>query len=318
MSGTKKGAESRNNTVGSPAYVRRMNTIPPEWATAITNYIDAQTAAGSPRTTLRTRREHLQHLARRIGSGPWHMTGAELVGYLAQQNWERETRRGRRGTLASFYGWAIRAGWTTDDPLEQVDRVKAADPNPRPVPDRVYLEALVRADADEAIWIDLAAEHGLRRAEISVIHSSDIQETLLGFDLLVHGKGSKLRTVPLTRVMARSLLARPAGYLFPGDDEGHISPRWLGKRVNNLLEGDWTIHKLRHRAATRFWVMAEGDPYAVAELMGWASLNMVRVYVKMPTDRLRRIVEGASRVGAPLASVNSTLTPESRQGRAAI
>lgn len=277
-----------------------MNTITPEWAQAINDYIDAQIAGGAPRTTLRTRRDHLQHLARRIGAGPWTMTGAELVGYLAQQNWERETRRGRRGTFVSFYSWAIRAGWTTDDPLVAVDRVRAADPNPRPVPDRVYLEALVRADADEALWIDLAAEHGLRRAEISVIHSDDVQETLLGFDLLVHGKGGKFRTVPLTRGMARALLDRPRGYLFRGDDEGHISPRWLGKRVNMLLEGDWTIHKLRHRAASRFWVNSGGDPYAVADLMGWASLNMVRVYVKLPDDRLRSIVEGASRSGRPL------------------
>lgn len=318
MSATKLGAVSRNNSVGMRPYVRKMNTITPAWAKAITDYLDAQTAGGAPRTTLRTRRDHLQHLARRINSDPWSMTGGELVGYLAQQNWERETRRGRRGTLVSFYGWAIKAGWTTDDPLAAVEKVRAADPNPRPVPDRVYLEALVRADADEAIWIDLAAEHGLRRAEISVIHSSDIQETLLGFDLLVHGKGDKLRTVPLTRVMARALLARPRGFAFPGDDEGHISPRWLGKRVNTLLEGDWTIHKLRHRAATRFWIKSEGDPYAVAELMGWASLNMVRVYVKIPTDRLRRIVEDASRVGAPLSPVNPMLTPEPSRRRAAV
>lgn len=177
--------------------------------------------------------------------------------------------------------------------------------DPRPVPDRVYLEALIRADDDEALWIDLAAEHGLRRAEIACIHSDDLVETLLGDDLVVHGKGNKRRAVPLTRPMARALRARGAGWLFPGDYEGHISPRWLGARVSRLLEGNWTIHKLRHRAATRFWTLADADPYAVADLMGWANLAMVRTYVKQPDDRLRRIVEGASRAHG----VSSTIRP---------
>jgi integrase len=230
-----------------------------------------------------------------VNVGPWSLKPDELVAYFAAQNWERETRRGRRTTLVSFYGWAVEAGRVSADPSTAIAKVRPGDPNPRPVPDRVYLEALIRADDDERLWIDLAAEHGLRRAEIAHIHSRDIVETLIGHDLIVHGKGGKLRTVPLTRPMARALIERGPGWVFPGDDDGHVSPRWLGKRVNTLLEGDWTIHKLRHRAATRFWSQSEGDPYAVADLMGWASLNMVRVYVKLPDDRLRRIVEGASR-----------------------
>lgn len=267
-----------------------------DWSVAIDGYLAAQRAAGYPTTTIGTRRQHLQHLARRSPIGPWQITGDDLTAYAAAQNWERETRRGRRATLASFYGWAIASGRVTVDPTTSLARIKAADPNPRPVPDRVYLEALIRADEDEAIWIDLAAEHGLRRAEIAVGHSRDLVETLLGWDLVVHGKGGKDRLVPLTPSMARTLLERGDGWLFPGDDDGHISARWLGKRVSRLLAGDWTIHKLRHRAATRFWTLAEGDPYAVASLMGWSNLNMVRVYVAQPNDRLRAIVLGASRL----------------------
>lgn len=271
-------------------------TITAEWSVAIDAYLAAQRAAGYPTTTITTRRQHLQHLARRTHLGPWQMSADDLTGYAAAQNWERETRRGRRNTFVSFWAWAKTTGRTNHDPTTALARIKPTDPNPRPVPDRVYLEALIRADADESLWIDLAAEHGLRRAEIACIHSRDIVPTLLGHDLLVHGKGGKRRLVPLTPSMARALLDRGDGYLFPGDEDGHISARWLGKRVGRLLERDWTIHKLRHRAATRFWQLAEGDPYAVASLMGWANLNMVRVYVAQPNDRLRAIVEGASRL----------------------
>jgi integrase len=74
-----------------------------------------------------------------------------------------------------------------------------------------------------------------------------------------------------------------------------VSPRWIGKRIARLLPGDWTIHKLRHRAATRFDEASGGDNYAVARLMGWSNLNMVPVYVKRRDDHLRGIVQAAAR-----------------------
>lgn len=226
------------------------------------------------------------------------MTPDTYEDYLAAHEWARETRRNRISAIALFYAWARRTGRCESDPTAEIAPLKPADPDPRPVPDDVYLAALARADANEALWIDLAGEHGLRRSEIARIHSADIVPTLLGHDLIVHGKGGKRRTVPLTFAMARALLDRPEGHAFPGDVDGHISPAWLGKRVARLLGASWTTHKLRHRAATRFWVVAGGDPYAVADLMGWANLSMVRVYVKQPEDRLRSIVESASRFGA--------------------
>jgi integrase len=270
-------------------------TLTQEWADAIESFILAQRAAGSPSTTCYTRRQHLQHLARRVDAGPWQLTPLQLIAYAGAHDWAVNTRRSRRATLLTFYQWAIATELTTSNPADALSKVRPPEPDPMPVPDDVYLAALARADDDEALWIDLAAEHGLRRAEIAQIHSDDIVSTLLGYDLRVRGKGGKRRMVPLTRPMARALLQRPSGWAFPGDENGHISPRWLGKRVNRLLEGEWTIHKLRHRAATRFWTVSDGDPYAVADLMGWANLNMVRVYVKQPSDRLRQLVQRASR-----------------------
>lgn len=276
------------------------------WSDAITAFTTAQGASGVARTSIYTRRQHLQHIAARVPYGPWELTDEDLAGFMASCDWARETRRGRLTTYRAFYGWAVKCGRTLTDPTASLDKVRPGDPNPRPVPDRVYLAALVQADDDERLWIDLAAEHGLRRAEIACIHARDIVETLVGHDLIVHGKGSKLREVPLTAAMARALMDRAArlggGYLFPGDEDGHVSARWLGKRVNRLLDGDWTIHKLRHRAATRFWVAAAGDPYVVADLMGWASLQMVRTYVKLPDERKRSVVEAASRAGRSLVS----------------
>lgn len=277
--------------------------IDQEWREAIDRFLAAERVAGKMPNTLYTKRQRLEHMARRVEAGPWELTGDELIEYAAEQDWERETRRGRQATISSFYDWAVRKKLAAENPCAELTKIKPGDPNPTPVPDGVYLEALIRADEDEAIWIDLAAEHGLRRGEIALVHSDDIVPTLLGFDLRVHGKGAKIRLVPLTSTMARTLHdrieAQGAGYLFRGNDHGHISPRWLGERVNRLMPHPYTTHKLRHRAATRFWVVSGFDAYAVAELMGWASVNMVPVYVAQPTDRLRGIVNAASRAHSP-------------------
>lgn len=270
--------------------------IDQEWREAIDRFLASERVGGKRPATLYTLRQRLEHMARRVEAGPWELTADELVDYAAEQDWQRETRRGRQAAFQSFYAWAVRRGTVTTSPTNSLTKIKAGGANPNPVPDSVYLEAHFRADEDEALWIDLAAEHGLRRGEIAQVHSDDILPTLLGFDLRVHGKGGKIRLVPLTRAMARALHDRGAGFAFAGREHGHISARWLGSRVNRLLDGEWTIHKLRHRAATRFWIVSGGDAYAVADLMGWASIAMVPIYVRHPTDRLRNIVNGASRL----------------------
>lgn len=269
--------------------------LSPDWSGAIESYLRSQRGTGWRPTSIYARKQQLEHLARRVDVGPWDVGPEELEDYVGDQDWSPNTRRARYAAISGFYEWAARRGHVEASPAAQLPDVGAAAPDPNPVPDDVYLAALARADGDERLWVDLAAEHGLRRAEIAGIHSDDLVPTLLGWDLTVHGKGGKRRVVPLTSAMARALLERPHGYAFPGADAGHVSPRWLGRRVSILLGGPWTIHKLRHRAATRFWVVSKGDPYVVAELMGWANLNMVRVYVRLPSDRLRAVVEDAAR-----------------------
>lgn len=277
-----------------------MRSLSSEWIAAVTLFSAGQRSQGIARTSITARRQHLEHLARRIDRQPTEVDADTLTLYIADQQWAQETLRGRVTTFRTFFAWLHARGEIVADPAATLGKVKPSPPAPRPVPDDVYITALARADETERLWVDLAAEHGLRRAEIAVVAGRDIVQTLLGHDLIVHGKGGKIRTVPLTNAMARMLRERAealgGGYLFPGDDDGHISPRWLGNRVTRLMDGDWTTHKLRHRAATRFWVAGGGDPYAVADLMGWSSLEMVRRYVALPEDRKRRIVEAASRV----------------------
>lgn len=271
-----------------------------KWDQAIALYVRTQRVAGYPATTIATRTQHLEHLGRRIGCGPWEVDGEELALWAAEQDWQPETRRGRRSTFRSFYGWGVEKGHTVVNPALELPRVKPGKPNPSPVPDRVYHEALMRARPRERIMLRLASEIGLRRAEVAVVHSDDLIEDLVGWSLLVHGKGAKERVVPLTDGVAHDLRMLPPGYAFPGAIDGHLSPRWVGKLMTQLMPGRWTMHKLRHRFATRTYVA--GGEFVAQELLGHASPATTRVYVKLPNDALRAAVDAAASL-APVTPI---------------
>lgn len=278
-----------------------------DWQEAIGGYLTNQRAGGAPKTTINSRRQHLQNLARGIGAGPYELTGEALVEWTGTREWEPETRRGRRTTFRSFYAWAVVSGRMSDNPALLLPKVKPVIGAARPTPDRVYKEAVMRAKPRQRLWLRLAGELGLRRGEVAAIHSDDVQEDLLGYSLLVHGKGNRERVVPLTPGIARDLLALPAGYAFPGERDGHLSPEWIGKQAAKLLEGKWTMHTLRHRFAARTYEI-DNDLFGVQELLGHASPATTRRYVPRASQaKLRHLVMAASDSPVKLA-----LTPESR------
>ncbi|AGW42446.1 site-specific tyrosine recombinase XerD [Leifsonia xyli subsp. cynodontis DSM 46306] len=262
------------------------------WAQAIREYLVAQVAAGAPPTTCATRRQHLEHLARRVDVGPWSVTGADLVAYAGAQVWKPETRRGRRSTFRSFYGWAVAVGHVEASPAVVLPRVKPGQARPRPIPEHVYEDALLRSDERLRLILRLAHDAGLRRGEIAVVHSRDLFEDLHGWSLRVRGKGNKERDVPLTPRLALELRTLPPGWAFPGDEGGHLSARWVGKLATGVLPDGWTLHTLRHSFATH--VYARSDLAVTQDLLGHASPATTRVYVQVADGRLRSAVLAAA------------------------
>lgn len=276
--------------------------MPVLWVPAITGWTRHLAAAGRRRDTVHTHCQRLERTARHVGvDDPWSVTGEDLLEYFADQvdRWDPETRRGHRTSLRGFYGWAVLKGHMASSPAAVLPSVRAKDPNPMPAPDSVYLPALADADRREELMLRLAAEHGMRRGEIVRVDTRrDMVEQLVGWSLLVHGKGGKQRVVPLLDEVAAMLLALPPGYAFPGSVDGHMSARWCGTLVNRLLPGSWTIHKLRHRAATEWWRASNHDLSLVARLLGHASTSTTQRYVFDDGERDRDVVLAAAAAAA--------------------
>lgn len=264
------------------------------WEAAITGWICFARRLGAPSTTIRTRSDQLRHLARRLGiADPWAVTGEQLVDWFQEQPWQVETRRGRRTTFRVFYAWAVEAGHVEVSPALALPRVKPAAPRPHPASNEAYRMALSAAGDRERLMLRLSAELGLRRAEVAQVHSRDLIRDLDGWSLVVHGKGGRDRVVPMPRLLSRDLRALPPGWAFPGDDRGHLSPRWVGTLVARLLPDGVTMHALRHRFATRTYEV-ERDVFVVQELLGHASPATTRAYVLVEHARLRSTVEAAA------------------------
>lgn len=262
------------------------------WDQALPRWREWLQATNHSRQTVRLRTHQLRRFSDAHRRG--YLVGAEDVArYLARPDWSTETKRSTLAALRSFYGWAQASGLVDVDPSRLIGAIRPSTHPPRPAPETVVREALAIPDGRVRLMLLLAARQGLRRGEISRVHSRDLVPDLLGWSLVVHGKGGKDRVVPLADDVARELQLRPGGWAFPGRIDGHLSADYVGKLMAAHLRSEWTAHTLRHRFATVAYAGTR-DLLAVQELMGHARPETTRAYIRLPQDSLRAAVDAAA------------------------
>ena len=272
----------------------RGRLTPDEWVPAVEAYRRyLRTGQASPNTIL-LRMQQLARIAEELPvRDPWAATTEDLITWLAGHRWARETSRQWRTTLRSFYSWGQMIGHVDHNPALAIPRVSTRAPLPRPASEVAYAAALARCDARTALMVRLAAEMGLRRAEVAQVNSRDLVRADDGWWLEVLGKGAKVRVLPVPADLAAVLQELGPGYTFPGQMDGHLSPRYVGKLVAHALPGEVTMHQLRHRFATRAYAV-DCDLFTVQELLGHASPTTTRAYVAIPRSNLHGLVDAVA------------------------
>jgi integrase/recombinase XerC len=285
-------------TTTRPAPIGIKLPVPALWESAIYDFLSDREAAGKPATSRRSYKSALEHLARGVTGGPFEQTRSTLREFIvAHPEWSNETRRSRRGTMVLFYDWAMEEGLMSVNPARQLPKVRASKPHPKPAPSDAYQRALQLAAPRERLMLRLSHEMGLRRAEVARIHSRDLWEDYGGgYVLAVHGKGSKVREMPVPDSLARELTQLPEGFVFPGKRDGHLSAEYVGKRVAELLPGEIHMHHLRHSYATRLY-QATGDIVLVQGALGHANPNTTMSYVL--TDNMSKLRAQMEAMSAP-------------------
>lgn len=281
----------------------KLPTTPITWASLIDEYCTWMRGVGRSPETVKLRECQLRFAAREIGGHPNAVTEDDLTTWLAcYPDWKPETRRSYRSALCGFFEWAWKFGRIVEDPARNLPSFRLGVALPRPADDYAWHTALKAADLRETLMLRLAGEVGLRRAEVAQVHTRDLVDGMSGAQLIVHGKGSKKRMVPLPQGLADLLRlgaeghtpgASPTGWLFPDGYGGHLSPRHVGSLVSRLLPEGLTMHTLRHRAATRAY-RGTRNIRAVQQLLGHSSLATTARYTAVDDDEVRAAMMAAA------------------------
>lgn len=149
---------------------------------------------------------------------------------------------------------------------------------------------------------------GLRLSELVGINIPDIE-----FDecrMTVIGKGNKERTIYLNKACMKAVSeylnnARPRenikanskNALFLSERRERISRRTVQQiiekelRASGLDTKKYSVHKLRHTAATLMYQYGKVDIRALQELLGHESISTTEIYTHVSNDQVRSAVE---------------------------
>jgi integrase/recombinase XerC len=265
--------------------------------------------------------------AGRVVEGPEHVDRMLLrryVAYLTTRRYARRTIARRASALRRYFAWLRRTGVITDDPARSLHAPSGDGRLPR-VLKAGELDALLdtpppRVDGDpEAIRrrddavLELLYGSGLRVAELCALDldSIDIGQRLV----VVWGKGSKQRRVPLSRAAAEAVTgwidrgradlvaATGAGgggaatgtavaqtALFLNRRGRRLTPRDVRRLIDRRAAAPTSPHALRHTFATHL-LDGGADLRAVQELLGHSDLATTQVYTHVSRERLRTVYE---------------------------
>lgn len=258
------------------------------WQDAIEEWMVFLRATSKPETTIGLRNYQMRRFARdHKDTPPWLVTLDHMLVWLASFNWQPETRRSYRATLRSFYHFGHVTGRIDHDPSALLPPITPPITESRPAPEEYFRAAIKQATPRVRLMVELAGFVGMRRGEVAIAHRDDVQPDLEAWSMLVHGKGRRERMVPLLPGLAMTLRSMPAGYLFPGQIDGHLSPHYVGKLISATLPPGWAAHSLRHRFSNKFFE-AERDLRALQEALGHASISTTQRYTRAPSGAIRR------------------------------
>lgn len=247
-------------------------------------YVRNETESAS---TIRVRYHYIDRLTADLD--PATATEPELETWLRSHGWSPSSVNSALASIRHFYRWAERYGHIPTNPTRWLRRVRVPRKMGRIASDTTIVQASMRAPLAVRIMIYLAAECGLRRAEIAKVHRDDIEDGWL----YIVGKGGHQRIVHLGPELLELLVAhRAEGWLFPTPaGDSHISPDAVYQRIRRWAGVN--PHSLRHRAGTAVFEGTGSNLRVTQDFLGHASPEMTSRYVHVTREDLRRASQAA-------------------------
>lgn len=286
---------SRPTTRGISSGVKTEIQTPSPWIEPLAAYLAWMRSARRSEGTIYLHSYHLRRYAHRTRRAPWPVTVEELADYLGtHSDLGASSLRTMRQVLRGFYAWAHVVGRVDANPAAHLLSIRATVGIPRPAPEHAVKVGTHHKSERSRLMVRLGVNAGLRCCEIAAVHTRDVFEDLVGWSLIVHGKGDKKRTVPLPDDLAGALRTAEPGYLFPGKINGHLSPSRVSELISEALPPGITAHQLRHRYATRAYQHGGRDIRAVQDLLGHAYVSTTQIYTAVDDAAKRRAALAAA------------------------
>ncbi|MET3510808.1 tyrosine-type recombinase/integrase [Plantibacter flavus] len=260
--------------------------------------------------TVKLRRNYIAKLEAFADRAATRATENDLYEFLeAHPHWSTATKRTVVCAFRDYYRWAVKSGLVDVDPSEDM-----VTPRVHRLPSRIASEECIRKGLENGTTEDramllLAAECGLRLAEIASLHRTCRHDEYLR----IVGKGNRQRHLHMTPELIELLDEIEAttmrhGNYFPGQSGRkplHGSTVW--RRLSALTNTN--PHSLRHRAGTVVYRGTGNDLRLTQEFLGHTSPAITAIYVHVEREDLQRASE-AARVGtSPQGHVRGTSVP---------
>jgi site-specific recombinase XerD len=268
----------------------------------IDRHLAALRAEGRSPNTVVSREELLRRLARDLPQGLDEASTEELQQWLGNPRWCSKTRETYWCHLIAYFRWATRGSrpFLDYDPSADMPRPHVGRHLPRVASDDQLAFALDHLTRPVLRAVILAAGVGMRAGEVA----SAQREHFTKQRVIIHGKGDKMRMVPVPADVWEEVAACPDGPLVTHHGEP-VDRQWVTMTASRALTSinlpRLTLHWFRGAYATR--LRRSGvDTMAIAELLGHESVATTQRYVQVNEDdlaeavaRLPRLTESATR-----------------------
>ena len=247
----------------------------------------------------------------------------EFMNYLLRVRENDKAARARKTTsIKSFYHYlTVNRGLLKENPLEKLERPKARDKNPLPkyltLEQSIELLNAVDGKFKERDYCILTffLNCGMRLAELVAMDYTDIRSD---HTAQITGKGNKKRIIYLNDACmsayedymkvrpVEGVRAEDKHALFLSSRNRRISREMVQKIVYKYLEKigldsqGYSVHKLRHTAATLMYQHGNVDIRVLKDVLGHENLSTTEIYTHLDSSQIERAAKSN-----PLSKVKS-------------
>lgn len=238
----------------------------------------------------------------------------DYLSHLAANDARPSTAARRLSAMRQYFKFIHDEGWRSDDPTAAIDSPKLGRPLPKLLSEAEMtrlIAACAMLDGAEGLRLTALTEllyaTGLRVSELVALPIAAVLRDQPF--LLVRGKGSKERMVPLNGAAKTALSAylverqsflpkgaKTSPWLFPSRGaEGHLTRQRFGQLLKEIAlkaeidPASVSPHVLRHAFATH--LLDHGaDLRALQKMLGHADIATTQIYTHVASGRLKDIV----------------------------